>query len=94
MLLFGTGCKRPCLSRMSRRGNIISRRAPWRVRTICVSKSKNGGVVGGGSDDVDIFYFIWLLPGTWGLNDKGQLGLGDTEAREYPTQVLLPRSIK
>ena len=48
MLLFGTGCKRPCLSRMSRRGNIISRRAPWRVRTICVSKSKNGGVVGGG----------------------------------------------
>ena len=40
------------------------------------------------------FYVVLFLPGTWGLNDKGQLGLGDTEAREYPTQVLLPRSIK
>ena len=51
-------------------------------------------MVGGGGDDVDIFYVVLFLPGTWGLNDKGQLGLGDTEAREYPTQVLLPRSIK
>jgi hypothetical protein len=31
---------------------------------------------------------------TWGLNDKGQLGLGDTITREYPTQVTLPRPIK
>ena len=31
---------------------------------------------------------------TWGLNDKGQLGLGDTKTREYPTQVVLPRPVK
>ena len=31
---------------------------------------------------------------TWGLNDKGQLGLGDTLTREYPTQVQLPRTVK